>query len=194
MLLLGVLLLMATVAFTALVISDNHTGLPDYRVSLFGKGFATMNTLEVFLAGIAIALLLAVAVMLTASGSMVAWRRQAKLRAARTEVRRATEERDELRTRLDESLVQTAAAEREAEIAAAAPTQPDAPPGPAAAKPAAAKPAKRPGGGSTPSGGTKALPKTAAKAAAKTPPKRNTTTGTTRRDRTATRMRQMFGH
>ncbi|MFJ2720961.1 hypothetical protein ACIQMV_26050 [Streptomyces sp. NPDC091412] len=57
MLLIGLLLLAATAAFTGLVIADNLSGGPHYPVSVLGNHIATMNTLEVFSAGLALALL-----------------------------------------------------------------------------------------------------------------------------------------
>ncbi|MGW3509421.1 hypothetical protein [Streptomyces sp. NPDC000994] len=57
MLLIGLLLLAATAAFTGLAIADNLSGGPQYPVSMLGNHIATMNTLEVFSAGLALALL-----------------------------------------------------------------------------------------------------------------------------------------
>ncbi|GAA1006098.1 hypothetical protein GCM10009564_12530 [Streptomyces thermogriseus] len=57
MLLIGLLLLAATAAFTALAIADNLSGGPEYTVSVLGSDIARVNTLEVFSAGLALALL-----------------------------------------------------------------------------------------------------------------------------------------
>jgi hypothetical protein len=57
MLFLGLLLLAATGAFTGLVIADNLSGGPEYSVSVLGQYIATMNTLSVFSAGLALALI-----------------------------------------------------------------------------------------------------------------------------------------
>ncbi|MFF4961452.1 hypothetical protein [Streptomyces sp. NPDC001222] len=57
MLFLGLLLLAATAAFTALAIAGNLTGGPDYTVSVLDHHIATINTLAVFASGLALALL-----------------------------------------------------------------------------------------------------------------------------------------
>ncbi|WP_344050021.1 hypothetical protein [Streptomyces thermoalcalitolerans] len=57
MLLIGLLLLAATAAFTALAIAGNLSGGPEYTVSVLGSDIARVNTLEVFSAGLALALL-----------------------------------------------------------------------------------------------------------------------------------------
>lgn len=67
MLLLGLLLLVATGVFTGLVIADNLSGGPQYTVSVLGQDIATMNTLAVFCAGLALALLFCLGLVLAAS-------------------------------------------------------------------------------------------------------------------------------
>jgi hypothetical protein len=57
MLVLGLLLLAATAAFTGLAIADNLGGGPEYSVSVLGNHIATMNALELFCAGLTLALL-----------------------------------------------------------------------------------------------------------------------------------------
>ena len=57
MLVIGLLLLAATGAFTALAIADNLSGGPAYTVSVLGHDIATMNTLAVFSSGLALALI-----------------------------------------------------------------------------------------------------------------------------------------
>lgn len=57
MLLIGLLLLAATGAFTGLVIAYNLSGGPEYTVSVFGQDIATMNTLAIFCSGLALALI-----------------------------------------------------------------------------------------------------------------------------------------
>jgi hypothetical protein len=57
MLILGLLLIAATAAFTGLVIADNLSGGPKYTASVLGQDIATMNTLAVFCSGLALALL-----------------------------------------------------------------------------------------------------------------------------------------
>ncbi|GAA2823544.1 hypothetical protein RMN57_04270 [Kitasatospora sp. CM 4170] len=57
MLLLGLLLMATTGAFAGLLIADNLDGGPDYTASVLGNDVATLSSLGVFLAGIALALL-----------------------------------------------------------------------------------------------------------------------------------------
>jgi len=103
MLLLGLLLLAATGAFTGLVIADNISGGPDYSVMLLGNHMATMNSLEIFLAGIALALILGLGAVLATGGGARMRRRGAQLRQARAVARKATADRDALQNRLDKA-------------------------------------------------------------------------------------------
>ena len=57
MLILGLLLLAGSAAFTVLLIADNLSGGPEYTVSILGEKLATMNTLAVFCSGLALALI-----------------------------------------------------------------------------------------------------------------------------------------
>ncbi|MFI6848967.1 MULTISPECIES: hypothetical protein [unclassified Kitasatospora] len=57
MLLLGLLLMAAAGAFTGLLIADNLSGGPDYQVTVLGNDLVVMNSLAVFLSGVALALL-----------------------------------------------------------------------------------------------------------------------------------------
>ncbi|WP_395297875.1 hypothetical protein ACF9IK_33795 [Kitasatospora hibisci] len=57
MLLLGLLLMATTGAFAGLLIADNLDGGPDYTASVLGNDVATLSSLGIFLAGIALALL-----------------------------------------------------------------------------------------------------------------------------------------
>ncbi|MGI5144678.1 MULTISPECIES: hypothetical protein [unclassified Streptomyces] len=70
MLFIGLLLLAGVGAFTALAIADNLSGGPEYTVSLLGHDIATMNTLEIFSAGLALALIFCLGLaLLTGSAS-----------------------------------------------------------------------------------------------------------------------------
>jgi hypothetical protein len=69
MLLIGLLLLAATAAFTALAIADNMSGGPDYTVSVLGHDIARMNGLEVFSAGLALALIFSLGATLLAGAA-----------------------------------------------------------------------------------------------------------------------------
>ncbi|WNM33464.1 hypothetical protein RKE30_25285 [Streptomyces sp. Li-HN-5-11] len=69
MLLIGLLLLAATGAFTGLVIAGNLSGGPEYTVSMLGNGIATMNALEIFSAGLALALIFCLGATLLAGAA-----------------------------------------------------------------------------------------------------------------------------
>ncbi|MFJ7906580.1 hypothetical protein [Kitasatospora sp. NPDC096204] len=57
MLLLGLLLMAASGAFVGLLIADNLVGGPDYQVTILGNDLVVLNSLSIFLAGVALALL-----------------------------------------------------------------------------------------------------------------------------------------
>lgn len=84
MLILGLLLLAGSAAFTVLVIADNLSGGPEYAVSVLGRDLATMNTLAVFCSGLALALIfcLGLALMLASRSHR---RRKKERRHRRTE-------------------------------------------------------------------------------------------------------------
>ncbi|MFJ2675825.1 hypothetical protein [Streptomyces sp. NPDC087525] len=97
MLIIGILLMAATAAFTALLIAFNLSGGPDYAVTLFGSTPFTLNALGAFLSGIALALIFGLGLWLMLGGAALLAHRSRKRRAARA----AVSERDELRGRLD---------------------------------------------------------------------------------------------
>ncbi|MDI5961790.1 hypothetical protein [Streptantibioticus silvisoli] len=99
MLLLGLLLVAATAAFTGLLIAGNSAGGPDYTPTVLGHSIATMNTMAVFLAGAALALLFCLGLVMMRGGGRRAVRRRAELRAAKREAREAQAERDQLASR-----------------------------------------------------------------------------------------------
>ncbi|MFJ6182273.1 hypothetical protein [Streptomyces sp. NPDC092295] len=99
MLIIGILLMAATAAFTALLIAFNLSGGPDYAVTLFGSTPFTLNALGAFLSGIALALIFGLGLWLMLGGAALLAHRSRKRRAARA----AVSERDELRGRLDDS-------------------------------------------------------------------------------------------
>ncbi|KQV17486.1 MULTISPECIES: hypothetical protein [unclassified Kitasatospora] len=94
MILLGVLLLAAAGAFTGLLIADNLSGGPDYTVTVLGNQIATMNSLAIFLSGIALALIFGLGVLLAAGGGARIRRRSGQRREARAEAGQATAARD----------------------------------------------------------------------------------------------------
>jgi hypothetical protein len=69
MLFIGLLLLGATGAFTALAIAGNLSGGPEYTVTVLGHEIATMNTLAVFSSGLALALLFCLALAMMVTGA-----------------------------------------------------------------------------------------------------------------------------
>lgn len=70
MMILGLLLVCATGAFTGLLIADNLGGGPDYNVTILGTSLATMNSLEIFLSGVALGLLFCIGLWLLVRGSL----------------------------------------------------------------------------------------------------------------------------
>lgn len=102
MLLLGLLLVGVTAAFTGLVVADNNSGSPDYTVSMLGHHIATMNTLAAFLAGVALSLVFCLGLAMMTGGSRRAMRRKSDLRSARQDARDAVAERDILASRVSD--------------------------------------------------------------------------------------------
>ncbi|GAA2229791.1 MULTISPECIES: hypothetical protein [Kitasatospora] len=88
MFLLGLLLLVVSAGFAALLISQNLQAGSDYAITLFGNHIGTMNALEIFLAGIALTLLFALGWMLASSGA----RRHRRRAVARRVDKRAARE------------------------------------------------------------------------------------------------------
>ncbi|MEU2423523.1 hypothetical protein ABZ619_21290 [Streptomyces sp. NPDC007851] len=69
LLFLGLLLLAATVAFTALAIAGNLSGGPGYTVSVLDHHIATLGPLAIFCAGLALALICCLALAVMAGGA-----------------------------------------------------------------------------------------------------------------------------
>jgi hypothetical protein len=70
MLFLGLLLLAGTAAFTGLAIADNLSGGPEYSVSVLDHHIATMNTLAIFSAGLALALIFCLGLAVVMTGAL----------------------------------------------------------------------------------------------------------------------------
>ncbi|MCW2875667.1 hypothetical protein [Actinacidiphila oryziradicis] len=85
MLILGLLLLAATGSFVGLLISDNLSGGPDYTPTVLGNTVTTMNSLAIFCAGLALALLFCLGLAMMA-GSAARHRRRRALRVNDTPV------------------------------------------------------------------------------------------------------------
>jgi hypothetical protein len=103
MLLLGLLLLACTAAFTGLAIADNLSGGPVHNVTILGQHIATMNGLALFCAGLGLALVFALGCFMALGGGMARWRRHRDYRAVRRDAAAVARERDELAARLSES-------------------------------------------------------------------------------------------
>jgi hypothetical protein len=117
MLILGLLLLVCTAAFVGIAISDNFGGGAEHNVTLLGHHVATMNGVEIFCAGLALALIFCLAVLMTLAGTAMRHRRGRKLRIARRDADAIARERDELAARLDRIHAEHVAAEKD-ELAA----------------------------------------------------------------------------
>lgn len=100
MLILGLLLLAGAGAFTGLAIADNRSGGPDYSVSVLGHSIATMNTLEIFCAGLALALIFCLGVAMAMGGGVSRRHTSRKLTEARRSAADNAKERDALAARL----------------------------------------------------------------------------------------------
>ncbi|MFF4117146.1 hypothetical protein ACFY0P_27295 [Streptomyces sp. NPDC001714] len=70
MLFLGLLLLAATVAFTALAIAGNLSGGPGYTVSVLDHHIATLGPLAIFCAGLALALIFCLGLAVMTGGAV----------------------------------------------------------------------------------------------------------------------------
>jgi hypothetical protein len=101
MLILGLLLLAATGAFTGLLISENWAGGPDYTVTMFGNTLGTLNSLEIFISGIVLTLIFCIGVAMAAGGAKYARRRGVARAVAAREAEQARAERDALAARLE---------------------------------------------------------------------------------------------
>lgn len=92
LLFLGLLLLAATAAFTGLAISENLGGGPHYTVSVLGNDIATMSTLAIFCAGLALALIFSLSLWMATGGALRRRTRRIRMR----------DERDALAARLSD--------------------------------------------------------------------------------------------
>ncbi|SEF88119.1 hypothetical protein SAMN05216223_102347 [Actinacidiphila yanglinensis] len=101
MLILGLLLLACTAAFTGLALADNLSGGPDYQVTVLGHHIATMNGLALFCAGLALALIFCLGCVMALAGGALRRRKMRKYRAVRRDAAAAVRERDELAARLE---------------------------------------------------------------------------------------------
>ncbi len=95
MLLVGLVLVALSGAFAGLLIAYNTSGGPEYTVTLFDRTIATVDTLQVFVAGLALGLVFCLGLWMTgASARMIGT--SARLRRARREAEQTAAERDRL--------------------------------------------------------------------------------------------------
>ncbi|MFD7688461.1 hypothetical protein [Streptomyces sp. NPDC059781] len=94
MLVLLLLLVLATAAFTAVVVVENFSGGPEYTVEVFGNQIATLGPPGLFLSGVALALIFCLGLAALAGGLK---RRHHKRRARVSEPVAATREDRETR-------------------------------------------------------------------------------------------------
>ncbi|MEU9079316.1 hypothetical protein [Kitasatospora sp. NPDC048538] len=103
MFLLGFLLFAASGAFIGLLIADNLSGGPEYQVTVLGHDLVTLNSLAIFLSGVALALLFCLGLALMGAGRRV--RRPAPVAAGGTVHREADPQRPARRSRVGEERV-----------------------------------------------------------------------------------------
>lgn len=99
MLILGVLLILASGAVTAVLIAYNGDGAAQ-TVFAFGRDIADVTVMEAFIAGIVVALVFVVGVWMTVTGARRSREYRARYREARHAARDAARERDELAERV----------------------------------------------------------------------------------------------
>lgn len=85
MLIIGLLLLAATGAFTVLAIGDNLSGGSEYTVSVLGQDIATMSPLAIFCSGLALALIFCLGLAMAMRGATHRHRRNPRARRARVD-------------------------------------------------------------------------------------------------------------
>jgi hypothetical protein len=83
LIILGLLLAGGVGAFSGLVIAYNTAGGPRYTPEIFGQSLATLNTLGVFVAGIALGLIFSFGLWLIAGGTRQVTRSRRFRRVAR---------------------------------------------------------------------------------------------------------------
>ncbi|WP_201261174.1 hypothetical protein [Embleya scabrispora] len=73
---IGLFIAAASVAFAALLVAYNTSGGPEYTVSMFDTDMVTLDTLAAFLAGLALALLFCAALAMAMTGMRARARRR----------------------------------------------------------------------------------------------------------------------
>jgi len=93
---LGLFLVLLSGGAVALLTAYNRLGGPDYSVTLFGNEVGVVNGLQIFYAGIALALLFCLGLWLMAMSARRSRAMRAEIRAARNDAKAAEAERDRL--------------------------------------------------------------------------------------------------
>ncbi|WP_063773556.1 hypothetical protein [Streptomyces rubellomurinus] len=89
MVLLGLLLLASSGAFIGLLIADNLSGGPEYQVTVLGNDLVRLDSLGIFLAGVALALVFCLGLAMIGASRRAVRRRGVPVRAAEPVERRA---------------------------------------------------------------------------------------------------------
>ncbi|MEU3996024.1 hypothetical protein ACFW6C_07790 [Streptomyces fungicidicus] len=95
MLLLPLLLVLATAAFTAIVVVENFSGGPEYKVEIFGNQIATLSAPGLFLSGVALALIFCLGLAALAGGMKRRRHHRHRVRMSEPEPMAATREEQE---------------------------------------------------------------------------------------------------
>src|SRR4051812_34339732 len=101
MLIIGLLLIILSVAFGALVIAFNASE-PTTSITLFGQEIAAMNPVQVFIAGFALALIFCIGIWMVAATERRRRALRANYKSVRSEAAEAKVERDHLAEQLNQ--------------------------------------------------------------------------------------------
>lgn len=93
---LGLLLVLLSGGAVVLLTAYNRSGGPEYSVTTFGNEIAVVNGMQVFYAGIALALVFCLGLWLMALSARRGRAMRAEIRAARHDAQAAAAERDRL--------------------------------------------------------------------------------------------------
>jgi len=93
---LGLLLVLLSGGAVALLTVYNRSGGPDYSLTMFGNDVGVVNGLQIFYAGIVLALLFCLGLWLMAMSARRSRAMRAQIRAARNDAQAAAAERDRL--------------------------------------------------------------------------------------------------
>ena len=98
---LGLLLVLLSGAAVVLRAAYNRSGGPDYSVNLFDNEIYVANGMQIFFAGVVLALAFCLGLWLMTAGARRGRARRAEIRAARNEARSAEMERDRLASQVN---------------------------------------------------------------------------------------------